>query len=225
MTAKPTTPDALYDLIYDDLVWRRREIVLFTSQLDKTSEEFQKALLRSSVALLYAHWEGFVKNSCSYYLAHLSTKRISFQDLRPELAALSLRGKMTTAALAKKTSMHAELVRHIRERAAERATIPIDNDAIRTESNLSYPVLVEILTAVGCNPHLYSQFADLIDDQLVRARNKIAHGEYSFIKRPEWDELSRQVLWLMNDIATQLMNAAVEETYYATKARAFTPPA
>jgi len=61
-------------------------------------------------------------------------------------------------------------------------------------------------------------YADLIDDQLVAARNRVAHGDNSYIRRTEWDELSRQVLWLMNDIATQILNAAVEETYYAWRA-------
>ncbi|MFF2394748.1 MAE_28990/MAE_18760 family HEPN-like nuclease [Nocardia sp. NPDC058114] len=224
MTVKVRTPESLYDSIYKDLLWRRREVVLFNSQLDKIGVEFQKALLRSSVALLYAHWEGFVKNSCGLYLSYLSTKNISFQELRPELAALSIRGRMTNAVLAKKTSVHAELVRHIRENASERASIPTDSDAIRTESNLSYPVLVEILTTVGCNPNLYSKYSDLIDDQLVRARNRIAHGEQSYIRRPEWESLSGQILWLMNDIATQIMNAAVEETYYASKSKVFVPP-
>ncbi|WP_280459921.1 MAE_28990/MAE_18760 family HEPN-like nuclease [Nocardia carnea] len=219
MTSKATTTEALYDLIYEDFGWRRREIVLFNSQLNKIGPEFQKALLRSSVALLYAHWEGFVKNACTHYLSYLSTRRISFQDLRPELAALSLRGRMTTAALAKKNSLHADLVRQIRECASDRARIPTNSDAIRTESNLSYPVLEEILASVGCNPLLYEQYRDLIDEQLVLARNKIAHGEYSFIKRTEWDELSTQVLWIMDDIATQIMNAAVEETYFASKVK------
>ncbi|WP_131816713.1 MAE_28990/MAE_18760 family HEPN-like nuclease [Nocardia salmonicida] len=218
MTIKASTAEALYDLIYDDLSWRRREIVLFTSQIDKVGAEFQKALLRSSVALLYAHWEGFVKNACTYYLGFLATKRLTMQQLRPELAALSIRGKMTNATLARKTSVHAEIVREIRERASERARIPTNNDAIRTESNLSFPVLAEILSAVGCDSERYSKYADLVDEQLVFSRNKIAHGEYSFIKRTEWDDLSYDVLWMMDDIATQIINSAVEETYYAWKA-------
>ncbi|MFC8046457.1 MAE_28990/MAE_18760 family HEPN-like nuclease [Nocardia sp. NPDC057353] len=218
MTGKASTVEALYDLIYDDLAWRRREIVLFTSQIDKVSAEFQKALLRSSVALLYGHWEGFVKNTCTSYLGFLATRRLTMQQLRPELAALAIRGTMTSAARAKKTSLHAEIVRLIRERATDRANIPTHSDAVRTESNLSFPVLVEILTSVGCDSERYNEYEDLINEQLVAARNRIAHGEYSFIKRTEWDDLSHHVLWMMDDIATQILNAAVEQTYYAWKA-------
>ncbi|WCS16764.1 MAE_28990/MAE_18760 family HEPN-like nuclease [Mycobacterium marinum] len=210
---KIRTQEELYDRIYDDLVWRRRELVLFNSQLDRVNSEFSRALLRGSVALLYAHWEGFIKNACHYYLCYLSTCDIPFSQLIPELAALALRGKISEAIFAKKIAMRAELVRHIRDRAQERARIPNSRDTVITESNLSYAVLTEILTSVGCDAERYADYADLIDDQLVNSRNKIAHGEYANIARTEWKELSSQVLWMMDDIATQLVNGAVERSY------------
>lgn len=216
MSASIRTADLLYERIFDDLSWRRREIVLFNSRLK--NDEFEKTLLRSSVALLYAHWEGFVKNACSYYLSFLASQRLSFQQLRPELAALALRKRLREAGDSKKAVIHTELIKDVRERAAERARIPTSGDAIRTESNLSSRVLTEILTSLGCDAARYEIYADLIDDQLVAARNRIAHGDNSYIRRPEWDELSRQVLWMMDDIATQLLNAAVEQTYYAWRA-------
>lgn len=216
MSASIRTTDQLYERIDEDLSWRQREIVLFNSRLKR--DDFEKTLLRSSVALLYAHWEGFVKNACSYYLSFLASKRLSFQELRPELAALALRRRLREASDAKTSLMHTELVRDIRERSADRARIPTSGDAVRTESNLSSRVLADILTSLGCDAERYSIYADLIDDQLVAARNRIAHGDSSYIRRPEWDELSRQILWMMDDIATQLLNAAVEQTYYAERA-------
>jgi len=216
MSASIRTADMLYERISEDLLWRQREIVLFNSRLKK--DEFEKTLLRASVALLYAHWEGFVKNACSYYLSYLASRRLSLQQLRPELAALALRRRLREAGESKKAAVHSELIRDVRERAAERARIPTSGDAIRTESNLSSRVLTEILTSIGCDATRYEMYADLIDDQLVAARNRVAHGDNSYIRRTEWDELSRQVLWLMNDIATQILNAAVEETYYAWRA-------
>jgi MAE_28990/MAE_18760-like HEPN len=210
---KIRTTEQLYDRIYDDLVWRKREIILFNSQLDKTNAEFTRALLRGSVALLYAHWEGFVKNACHFYLCYLASCGLQFSQLIPELAALALRARISEAILAKKISMRADLVRDIRDRAEERVNIPTSRDAVRTESNLTFGVLTEILTSVGCDAGRYAIYADLIDDQLVNARNKIAHGEYTNIARPEWDELWTQVLRITDDIATQIMNAAVLRSY------------
>lgn len=199
MSASIRTADLLYERISDDLAWRQREIVLFNSRLK--NDEFEKTLLRSSVALLYAHWEGFVKNACGFYLSFLASKRLSFQQLRPELAALALRKRLREAGDSKKAAIHTELVKDVRERATERARIPTSGDAIRTESNLSSRVLTEILISLGCDAARYEIYADLIDDQLVAARNRIAHGDNSYIRRPEWDELSKQILWMMDDIA------------------------
>src|SRR5690349_822880 len=97
---KIRTQEELFDRIADDLVWRRRELVLFSSQLDKVNSEFSRALLHGSVALLYAHWEGFVKNACHYYLCYLSARGVSFSQLIPEIAALALRGRISEAIVA-----------------------------------------------------------------------------------------------------------------------------
>lgn len=210
---KIRTSEELYDRVYEDLVWRKREIVLFNTQLSRSSTEFNRALLRSSLALLYAHWEGFVKNACHFYLCYLSSKPLTFSELIPELAALTLRAKMSEAILAKKSAIRADLIRDIRDHASHAARIPTSRDAVRTESNLSFAVLEDILTSVGCDTQRYESYRDLIDDQLVNSRNKIAHGENANIAQPEWNDISAQVLWLMDDIAAQLMNAAALNSY------------
>ncbi len=210
---KIRTSEELYDRVYEDLVWRKREIVLFNTQLVRGNAEFNRALLRGSVALLYAHWEGFVKNACHFYLCYLSSKPLTFSQLIPELAALTLRAKISEAILAKSSAIRAELVRDIRDGATDLAKIPTSRDAVRTESNLSFKVLEDILSSVGCDAQRYAEYRDLIDDQLVNARNKIAHGENANIAQTEWEDLSTQVLWLMDDIATQLINAAALSSY------------
>jgi hypothetical protein len=210
---KIRSTEELYDRIYSDLAWRKHELVLYDSQLGAGRSDISRALLRGSVALLYAHWEGFVKNACHYYLCYLASRSPMFSQLIPELAALALRARISEAILAKKIAMRAELVRDIRERAQERATIPTNRDAVKTESNLSYGVLIDILSSVGLDADRYSEYADLIDDQLVNSRNKIAHGENAYIAKPEWQDLRTQILWIMDDIATQLINAAVERSY------------
>ncbi|WP_124712385.1 MAE_28990/MAE_18760 family HEPN-like nuclease [Mycolicibacterium nivoides] len=213
---KIRTSEELYDRIYDDLVWRKREIVLFNTQLAKANPEFSRALLRGSVALLYAHWEGFIKNACHFYLCYLSSRPLIFSDLIPELAALTLRAHISEALQAKKNTMRADLVRAIREHAQHPATIPTSRDAVRTESNLSFNVFSEVITSVGCDALRYEPYRDLIDDQLVNSRNQIAHGENANIAKTEWDDLSTEVIWIMDDIATQLVNAAVLRSYMAS---------
>jgi hypothetical protein len=215
---KVRTAEQLFDLITEDSAWRKRELTVFRRGVETSNPSTQPALLRASVALLYAHWEGFIKNSCYWYLCFLAAKRLSVQQLRPELAAMALRTHMATMIDTSRPLLYAEVVRHIRERASERARIPTSRDAIRTASNLSSVVLRDVLSSVGCDAERYDYAKDLIDDQLVASRNRIAHGEADYVRLSEWNELREEVIKIMDDVASQIVNAAIEETFYAWKA-------
>jgi hypothetical protein len=215
---KVRTAEQLLDLIDADLGWRKHELTVFRRLVETASDTAQPALLRASVALLYAHWEGFIKNCCHWYLCYLASRRLTMQQLRPELAALALRPDLNLMAESKKALLRADIVRALRERQTERAKIPTDRDSVRTQSNLSFPVLQEVLISVGCDVERYEDYRDLIDEQLVAPRNRISHGEQDYVRLPEWDDLRDAVVYLMNDVATQIMNAAIEETFYAWKA-------
>ena len=215
---KVRTAEQLFDLISDDSAWRKRELTTFRKEVERSNTEVRPALLRASVALLYAHWEGFIKNVCYWYLCFLAAKKLSIQQLRPELAAVALRSQMAALTETSRPHLHAEAIRDLRERSTEKARIPTSRDAVRTASNLSSVVLRDVLTAVGCDSERYEYAKDLIDDQLVAPRNRIAHGEEDYVKLSEWNDLREEILRIMEDVATQIINSAVEETFYAWKA-------
>jgi hypothetical protein len=210
---KIRTVEQLVDRISEDLSWRKKELTVFRGQLERAEYGVRPALLRASVALLYAHWEGFVKNSCHYYLCYLASLRLSYDALRPELAGLSLRQYLEEFEETNKASLHSALVKTIRDDGSGRAKIPTDRDAVRTQSNLNWERLCEILCSLGCDFDRYSQYSDLIDEQLLASRNKIAHGEESYIAIGEWEALRVPVIEMMDDISTQLSNAAIVRSY------------
>ena len=207
----------LLELIEEDLSWRKRELIDFNTVARNQKSPAQKPALRSAVALLYAHWEGFVKNACYLYLCFIATQAPKLSELRPEIVALTLRGKLTALEGAKRTTMHREVVLHLRENADKRANIPNDRTAVRTESNLTFSVFEDLLASIGCDASEFEPFRDLIDDQLVNSRNKIAHGEQEFIREPEWMQLYGAVISLIDRTATMISNAAVAKSYLVTR--------
>ena len=215
---KIQTADLLFDRIADDLSWRKKEISVFASQVAHGSPDVKRALLRAGVAMLYAHWEGFVKNSCHWYLCFLASRRLTFQQARPELAALAIRGRLTSLEPSKRIQGHVDVVRMIREEATSRLSIPTDREDVRTESNLSYRVLMDLLTSIGCPTEAYEQYEDLIDENLVSSRNRVAHGEGAFIAETEWSDLRDKVVMLMDQVANQVIDAAANELYFAWRA-------
>lgn len=211
---KIRTVGDLCDRIDEDMAWRRHELSIFNKQIPPKPCPVQTALLRSSVALLYAHWEGHIKNIAYFYLCYLSSQTLRMDELRPELAAMTVRRKIAAAIPSKRIRVHIDLVRHIREEATSAAKIPNSKEDVRTESNLSYSVLEDILLSIGCDCERYEIYRDLIDEELVNSRNKVAHGEESNIRLPEWEELFRQIMWIIGDISTQVQNSAINKTYH-----------
>ena len=61
------TKDELYNRIDDEIGWRKKELKLFKDKIPTEKSELQVAMLRSSIPIIYAHWEGFVKTACEYY--------------------------------------------------------------------------------------------------------------------------------------------------------------
>ena len=88
-------------------------------------------------------------------------------------------------------------------------------EAISTNSNLSSNVFKNILFSVGLATAKYETKFNLIDESLVRRRNKIAHGEYLDIDYPEFQTLVKETLLTMRWFKTDLLNTASLKGYEA----------
>ena len=212
---KIRTTESLYDYISADLGWRKKELSVFKGQVERAEFRVRPALLRASIALLYAHWEGFVKNCTHAYLCYVASLKLTYLQLRPELAALAMRARLEEFETTNKAQIHTTLVRDIREDASSRARIPTNREAVRTFSNLNYDRLCDILCSVGCDFSRYSTYEDLIDEQLLAARNRISHGEEDYIRLTDWEDVRVEIINMMDDISNQILNSATQRSYLA----------
>lgn len=62
------TVENLSDKLDYEISWRRVELTNLKFNVENVNGATLGTNLRSSLVLLYAHWEGFVKKSLSYYL-------------------------------------------------------------------------------------------------------------------------------------------------------------
>lgn len=205
------TKEDFVDLIDKEIVWRKKELSYLKGNIKRNSPYF-KTHLRSGVVLLYAHWEGFVKNACELYLTYIKFQRLTYNELSENLIALSLKQNLTSFEQTNKSTIHCQIVDFILNRLDERASIP-NNNVIKTGSNLNSNILLEILTTVGIDYTDYELKNNLIDSILLKNRNSIAHGEYVELDEINFNELFNEILWMMDDIKTKLTNSIVLETY------------
>jgi hypothetical protein len=85
-------------------------------------------------------------------------------------------------------------------------------NVIQTKSNLRYNVLEEILFVVGIDESKFSHKKSLIND-LVDARNNIAHGDYLRVEYDAYHNMHQDVQILMEQLKIEIENAATLEKY------------
>lgn len=208
------TKENLIDRISDEHVWRIREISELKSLIEEASiSKVRKSVLcRSGIALLYAHWEGFVKKSGTYFLEYVSYQRLQQYELKSNFITLSIKEKIDNAAQSKKYSTFDEIIQYIRENNSSRVRVPFKN-VINTQSNLSTNVLKEILWCLGLDYKDFEAKEKLIDLQLVARRNHVAHGEVLEVNDKDFLEMSEEVITLMLLFKNLLENSATLESY------------
>ncbi|NRD19589.1 hypothetical protein HNV08_05985 [Winogradskyella eckloniae] len=204
------TFDSLTDKVVADFSWRRKELTLIKNKIPKEKNSLQSALIRATIPLLYAHWEGFVKVNMSYYLEYVSNKYLKNRELKTSFIALSLQNKLGDLSNSS-FSNRTKIIDFIFEDLEKQSKIPKKN-IINTKSNLSFNVLQEILFILDLeDSHVDSQ-KELIND-LVNERNYIAHGEHTLIDYETFENFYYDIISLMEYLRTIIENNAIQEKY------------
>ena len=198
-------------LIDDDFTWRKNELFLFKTRIpDDKTVSFQKPLLRAGIAILYAHWEGFVKNASTLYLQHISFKHLKNSELQSQFVALNLSNKIKDLEINKLESK-TKIINFLFDEYNKKSNIPFKS-IINTKSNLKFDVFVDILFTLDIDSINYQANESLIND-LVDLRNTIAHGEYKEIDYDTYDNFYTETTDLMRKFKTDIENAAVLQKY------------
>lgn len=204
------TTDQLIEKIAEDLIWRRKELTDLKALVESFQGDFlrSRVLIRGAIALLYAHWEGFVKKASSYYLEYVSSHRLPYKNLATNFVALSLRSKYFELGASEKLSAGNALAEFFCSGLERQSKVPYKN-TFDTKSNLSSKVLIDILDALGLDNSQFETRYKFIDTNLVNPRNHIAHGEILDMSVDEYLDLHQKVLSLVETFRNEIENASV----------------
>lgn len=203
------TTDQLIERIAEELVWRRKELTELRSMAQEYEGQLRsRIVIRSAVALLYAHWEGFVKKTSSYYLEYVASHRLQYRRLTANFIALKLKAKFTELSASEKISGGNALAEFFCTSLDAQSNIPYRN-VVDTKSNLSSSVLLDIIASLGLDQTPFLTRLNFIDSNLVNPRNHIAHGEAIEITIKEYLHLHDDVIILIETFRNEIENSSV----------------
>lgn len=208
---------SLYELestLDEDLAWRKREFTTIKFMIEKARENEKLILYKSAVALLYSHWEGYLKCGSQAYVCYLNHISPKFGDVKENFLQSSLADRFSKGFSLKKHPSQKEIFEYIIYANNDNLKIN-EKRVVDTESNLKTGVLFNIMHQLALDTKPFSLKENFIDVVMVDNRNKIAHGE-----RLSNDELERVYSELEDDLLTMIMtfknvvvNAAVNKEY------------
>jgi hypothetical protein len=223
--------DLFINKIQSDLGWRKKEV---TNLLLLETEENHLIIIKSTLLLLYSHWEGFVKNTSKLYLEYISDQNIGLNDLTNNFKAITLKGLIGEVHQSSNTLTLINELKFIEKFTNGRgkkftvkrnfSSFEKDKSIINTQDNLSLTVFKSILLIVGID---YASSIDtkatFIDEKLLGSRNKVAHGnriqqidsEFNLTLN-DLKEVKDVVFFLMDSFLEDIIFFSEEKLYLST---------
>lgn len=213
--SKLRTVTQLCDCLDQEISWRRKELITLKLLHDKARDHQAVLLRRAGIALLYAHWEGFVKAAGTSYVEFVARQGLRFGQLTPNFIAIGMKGKLSIADDTVKGQRLVEIATFFAAAMNEKANIPWTG-AVQTKSNLSPERLRDIITVLGMDYHPFELKERAVVERLVRQRNLVGHGHYLDVDKDEYTDLHRAVLDMIDEFKGQLDIAATTQSFRAT---------
>lgn len=108
--------------------WRRIELAAMTTEIERREKSspgspLARALARSGIALLYAHWEGYTKEACQHYVDFVVMRKLKYGELSDGFALVALQDLLRRA-FNSDPFAEADLLDAVRRPSVARARIP-----------------------------------------------------------------------------------------------------
>lgn len=206
------TKNDLKDILDKDLAWRKVELTSILTNVNSTQSNALKVALRTSILLLYAHWEGFVKKASETYLSFVANQSLKLSDLDDSFLAIALKQQLHNFTDRNDSNIQTQFVSFFRNNLNEDAQIE-ESSVISAKSNLNSKVLKQILISIGIDYSPFELKANLLDEQLLKYRNTIAHGEFLLLDKGEYITIHSEVFAMINEIKNRIENAVFLESY------------
>lgn len=200
-----------------DLEWREQELAIMRKELVSTTPGSvqERVLLRSNLAMIYAHYEGFCKFALEQYIDSLEKLRVPRRLLKLPLAAYSLRSFYQDLSKKKDraeffTLFLSDLQNHLNKDA--------EYERPQQIANLWPDLLIRWMSTLNLKSKCVSDEHTRLES-LVNTRNQIAHGKKLTISnRTELERYAHAATLAMHQVAVEIADALESRSYLSPHA-------
>ncbi|MFH7002089.1 MAE_28990/MAE_18760 family HEPN-like nuclease [Flavobacterium bizetiae] len=172
------------DDIIEDVEWRKTQLLIVKTLpfLHDFSTEHKEFLIKYSIPTIYALWEGYVQNSFQIYVRELNKLRLQRKDFCLNILAHSLDASFPQfreypKEFEKKMVFISKLEKFIEEEFRI-------SSIINTQSNVELEVINRICLRFNIDQLPKLPYKQQLQD-LLKFRNRISHGDISFVINSE----------------------------------------
>jgi hypothetical protein len=213
----------LHDALSDDVSWRKKELISLKLMHESARDHQAEMLRRAGIALLYAHWEGYVKAAGTAYVEFVAHQDLAYRELAPNFIALGMKGRLRQAVESSRAEVLMQVVQFFTAEIGHQAKLNWDR-AVQTRANLSAELLRNVIISLGLDYKPFQVREKSVVELLRERRNSIAHGRYLLVDADEYVRLHNEIVGheefsgLLEEFRTQIDNAAQLGIFKATGA-------
>jgi hypothetical protein len=210
---KSYDPSGFSLLVTEDYTWRVREISDLKQVIRLSGESYGSVARKAALALVYAHWEGYVLFVASAYLSYIAKRKLRFSTLMPSLQAVHLTGRVQEWQSRRDTiGLRLNIIQTIKAMEQDQFR-RVPDDAVNTGGNLNFDRFSDICQVMMIDATKIVLDREFLDDEIVGVRNRIAHGYYIVVTNERPLRASDYVLSLMRTFRTDIENCIIGKKY------------
>jgi hypothetical protein len=206
-TPRIRTLTQLAEAIDAELGWRKRELSYLKTTIVKTTSFAQVAQLRASVALLYAHWEGFVVACLRSYMSYVAEQREPLVKLIPSIRVGAVLQPLKRMEREQSAGARAAFLIAYELALAKAAELRGDR-LVDAESNLNSSRFLGLVSCVGFDGSRFESSSKFLDESLLARRNAICHGEAVDVDVKTYSSIESSVIALMEQLKNEALDHA-----------------
>lgn len=211
MSKKNRNLSELENSISDEYSLRIAELRFLREKVYPLNRLESKIYARVLILILYAHWEGFIKNISQYYIQYVHHQSLKGKELNHGFVTISQLEELKCF-IESNVSLKVKIYKNILNNLEKKVNVPYDY-VVSTYSNLNSKTLVEICSILGLDENKYSLKKGIIDQQLIKNRNDIAHGEIINIEPSDAIKIYDNIVNILTEFKNDVINYATMQKY------------